>query len=239
MYYSAFTGNIRVTIDIKLDASGAMKATRDMQRYFFEGGLTTDLINLAAKVVANIKGRLKKSVAMTDWRHPGPIVGMRNEWVQRYFERRAATHLARVMESTGFTEKILDKINASQPIGDIVRGFFIGIGNMQELDSILTNPYKDKRINIWRVLEFGTGIYNVLEARPYIVPTDGVVRNSMVFWFARRNKWVLFKRPIEHPGQKGRHYFLTENMQMHSEDRATFEALGAIINSKVKRFSRR
>lgn len=151
---------------------------------------------------------------------------------------------ALVSPSSEITKRIAENISYSVPI-EVDNGFFMGIGNMGELDSVSEVMAKStgKVYHLWRLLEYGFGMRGGFRSDLYdiypVYPTSGYGSEQYRHFGGTRRKGKFhsgqsgFKRPalvfyangalifaahVRHPGALG-HFFFTNSLRgWYTED---------------------
>lgn len=125
-----------------------------------------------------------------------------------------------------YSQQIKDSITTSKPIfeGHVWK---VGTGNVKELDKIIVG-FGPAKASLWRILEKGAKSHD-------IVPSQAPL---LQFYWYRYGFWRITDK-VTHPGQTGRHYFLTVDDAIYDSDKAVKEQIRKAFERIVKQFSYR
>lgn len=109
--------------------------------------------------------------------------------------------------------------------------WFVGTGNISELDANdplpgLSSIVSGQKMALWRILEKG--------ALPHFIQASNAP--MLQFYWYRYGIWFVGPE-VSHPGQKGRHFFLTIDDAIYDSDKKVKDLIGIAIKNIVKTYS--
>jgi len=207
-------------IKININGNGAIKAIQGLRRDLFEIETIGKVLYHASSVIwiKHIKDRLHESTGASAYEYslnrtmfeldPDFVNGMvTHDWaLQTEAQRRTPGGY----KKGNITKKIESAIKASPPIkGD---GYIaVGIANIDLLNSLAGLTGTNAKIEIWRVLQFGTGLFNPFG------PKAVVRTGNQVFFSSKTGNGIQTQKTVN-PGFRGREYFVRLDGDIHRDD---------------------
>lgn len=230
-------------IHLTCDSSGVMRSFEDLYNAVLGDAMGRVLHAAASMVwVPKIIHRLKTNqTSVSGWENDDVLTIMQRDpdfvqqlgppydWAERDEQERRGY-------KPGKEKEIENAIKASQPY----RGsgyVFVGIGDISLLDSAAKISTDNPGIKLWKLLQWGTGIYGK-EKRP-------IVRYGRQIFLDRRQHGAFNWKPVlveegagtYNEGFMGREFFVQLDGDIHESDFETVKGVREYITKKLKQYS--
>lgn len=227
-----------------VDASRALKKVEKLQKELSEQTIGAALQDIATQIAQNMALRLLEDEdgnARTTWRDDTSYSLFRNS--RKHYMPGARQEIAKALTVTPVSTKVIDGKKA----------LWIGIGDLDELDAVgLSQPTPSHRYKLWKILEYGTGLFTTYPASPKMM----IVRTGLQRFPIRRSlrggfsvKSSMIGKPVgeledgshnvsspsrtRNPGQAGRHFLFAISGEIYQADRALLHRISEVIADAV------